>query len=261
MRTARAGTQSIERAVLLLRALSARAQTGWRLTDLAERCGLDRGTARRMLACLVEERMATQRTGDRHYLPGPMLYELGLAVPPLARFREACIPVLARLSAQTRCVGFLYLRSGNEFVCAARVGSSTIKGLSVVVGTRRPLCVSAGGIAILIALPKKERAAALEDNLRRLRQSGDPRLESVARMMKRSEQCGIGLNIGEFVPHITALGVALRTPSGAPFASLSLSGSSDALSRNRIDEAISAMESEARALELRSRPILAELCM
>ncbi len=259
MPTPRPGTQSIQRAVLLLRELSARAQTGWRLTDLAERCNLDRGTARRMLACLVAERMALQRPSDRHYLPGPMLFELGLAVPPLARFREACLPVLERLAALTHCVGFLYLRSGSEFVCAARVGSSPLKGLSVEVGTRRPLCVSAGGIALLIALPKKARAAALEDNLRRLAQSGDPRLKSVARMMKLSEQRGIGLNIGEFVPNITSLGVALRSPSGAPLASLTLSGSSESLARSRLDEAIALLQAEANALEVRAQPLMAEM--
>lgn len=245
---ARSGTQSIERAATLLRELSARARTGWRLSDLAERCALDRGTARRMLACLVRERMAVQRAADRHYLPGPALYELGLSVTPLAALQELARPALARLAAQTRCVAFLYLRSGSEFVCAARVGSATIKGLSVEVGTRRSLCVSAGGIAILVAMPKRERRLALAENLRRLRQAGDPRLKSVGRMLKRSEQRGVGLNIGEFVPNITALGVALRDADGAPYASLTLSGPSEILAKNRIDDAIAAMEAEARAI-------------
>jgi len=57
------GTQSIERALRVLRELSARARPGWRLTDLAERCDLDRGTASRMLACLVRERFAIKRRG------------------------------------------------------------------------------------------------------------------------------------------------------------------------------------------------------
>jgi DNA-binding IclR family transcriptional regulator len=253
------GTQSIERAALLLRELSTRARTGWRLTDLAERCSLDRGTTRRMLACLVRERLALQRTSDRHYLPGPMLYELGLALAPLARLKDASQAPLARLAARFRCVGFLYLRSGEDFVCAARVGASTMKGLSVEVGTRRPLCVSAGGIAILVALPKKERAAALEDNLRRLRQSGDLRERFVSRMMKRSLERGVGLNVGEFVPNITAIGVALRDAQGMPFASLTLSGASELLAGARLEEAISAMETEARGIEARSQAVLAGL--
>lgn len=253
------GTQSIERAVLLLRELSARARTGWRLTDLAERCGLDRGTTRRMLACLVRERMAVQRESDRHYLPGPMLYELGLSVPPMARLREVCNPALARVAAQFRCVAFLYLRSGNDFVCAARVGTSTLKGLSVEVGTRRALCVSAGGIAILVAMPRKERSAVLEENLARLRQAGDKRTALVAQMMKRSLERGVGLNLGEFVPDITAIGVPLRSADGAPFASLTLSGSSALLSNACLGEAIDAMHAEARGIEARSQAILAEL--
>ena len=97
-------------------------------------------------------------------------------------------------------------------------------------------------------MPKRERRLALAENLRRLRQAGDPRLKSVGRMLKRSEQRGVGLNIGEFVPNITALGVALRDADGAPYASLTLSGPSEILAKNRIDDAIAAMEAEARAI-------------
>src|SRR5919106_3409986 len=74
------GTQTVGRAVSLLREVAARGSFGWRLTDLAAHCGLDKATAYRMLKCLEEERLVKRRASDRHYLPGPLLFELGLTL-------------------------------------------------------------------------------------------------------------------------------------------------------------------------------------
>ena len=79
MAASRSGTQSIERAVRVLTEVTARSRFGWRPTDLAARCGLDRGTTHRILACLVRERLVQQRAVDGHYLPGPLLFELALS--------------------------------------------------------------------------------------------------------------------------------------------------------------------------------------
>lgn len=259
MRMAARGTQSIERALLLLRELSARARPGWRLTDLAERCALDRGTASRILSCLVRERFAVKRRGDRHFLPGPALYELGLALPEMTALTLHCQPALARLAERTRCVAFLYLRSGNDFVCASRAGVATIKGLSIEAGTRRALCLSSGGVAILVALPAAERASILAENLRRMRRARDRRIAAVERMVRRSEQRGAGVNLGEVVPRITSLAAAIRGPGGAPFAALVVSGPFELLPRERAEETLAAIEGEVRQIEARLPPRLAEL--
>lgn len=253
------GTQSIERALQVLRELSARARPGWRLTDIAERCGLDRGTASRILSCLVRERFAVKRRSDRHYLPGPALYELGHALPEMVAFETLCRPALGRLAARTRCVAFLYLRSDKDFVCVARAGEDSIKGLSIEVGTRRALCLSAGGVAMLIALPVEARAAVLAENLQRMRKARDRRLPAVERMIRRSEVRGAGVNLGDVVPRITALAVAIHGPGGAPFASLTVSGPFELLPRDRVEETLAAIEREARAIEAKARPALADL--
>ncbi len=253
------GTQSIERALLVLRELSARARPGWRLTDIAERCGLDRGTASRILACLVRERFAIKRRSDRHYLPGPALYELGHALPEMVAFEALCRPALARLAARTRCVAFLYLRSDKDFVCVAREGEDSIKGLSIEVGTRRALCLSAGGVAMLVALPAEIRAMVMAENLRRIRKARDRRLPAIERMIRRSEGRGAGVNLGDVVPRITALAVPIRGPGGVPFASLTVSGPFELLPRDRVEETLVAIEREVLAIEAKLRPALTDL--
>jgi len=253
------GTQSIERALRVIRELSARARPGWRLIDIAERCELDPGTASRILSCLVRERFAVKRRSDRHYLPGPALYELGHALPEMAAFEALCRPALARLASRTRCVAFLYLRSGPDFVCVASAGEASIKGLSIEVGTRRALCLSAGGVAILVALPAEMRAPILAENLQRMRRARDRRVPAVERMVRRSLLRGAGVNLGDVVPRIVSLAVAIRGAGGEAFASLTVSGSAELLPRERIEGALATIEKEARAIETRAGPALAGL--
>ncbi len=242
------GTQSIARAATLLRAVAARPQQGWRLTDLAAHCSLDKGSAHRMLAGLVRERMITQRAGDRHYLPGPLLFELGLGVTQLGDFRARAMPALTRIARAAPGVAFLYLLSGEEFVCAARVGPSTLKGLSIEVGTRRPLAVAAGGVALLLALPERAQRAVIAANLRQIAAWGAERRHAVQTMLRRSRRAGYALNLADVVPGIHSIAVPLPDAAGRSFASLSVSGAADTLPRARLDALAEVLRREARGL-------------
>lgn len=242
------GTQTVVRAVSLLREVAARGSFGWRLTDLAAHCGLDKATAYRMLKCLEEERLVKRRASDRHYLPGPLLFELGLTIAPLAAFQAAAQAPLARLARRSGGVAFLYLRSTNDFVCAGRVGKTELKGLSIHVGTRRPLVTNAGGTAIVVAMPPEESRAIVAENMKRLSRFGEVRARSIERMLKRSQGQGFGINLGDVVPGINALAVAIRDAQGEPVASLGVSGSSEDFPQSGIPKLREMLEDEARAL-------------
>ena len=50
-----AGTQTIQRASLLVRLIASRSRTGMRLAEVVQHCHLERPTAHRILKCLVDE--------------------------------------------------------------------------------------------------------------------------------------------------------------------------------------------------------------
>jgi DNA-binding IclR family transcriptional regulator len=238
------GTQSIERAVVLLKELSARGTFGWRLSDLAEHCNLDKGTTHRILSRLQHERLVQRRESDRHYLPGPLLFELSLTLAPLAEFQGACQAPLARLARRTRGVAFLYLRSGGDFVCAARLGNTPLKGLSIQIGTRRPLVSSSGGVAILLALPEDESRTIIAQNMKRIARFGELRAKSIDRMIRRSREHGFGVNLGDVVPGIHSFGMAVQDAKGAAFASLTVSGASADFPTSEIPRVRALLEEE-----------------
>ena len=251
------GTQSIERAVRILRELAARGESGWRLSDLAARCEVDKGTAHRVLACLVRERLVQQRAVDKHYFPGPMLYELGLSLPGYAAFQQACESRLSKFAAQMEAIAWLLLRSGNEYVCAVRKGTVELRGLMVHVGTRRPLFTSVGGVAILQTLPAREMEAILADNVQQeVAQRGDSRLKALAQMRDRSQRHGFGVNLGDVAPGVYAFAVPVRGGDGCAVAAVCLTGLAEQFGEARIDEVREAMSAVAVGVESDARQLL-----
>ena len=251
------GTQTVSRSVALLKAVAARPQQGWRLTDLAAFCGMDKGSAHRMLAGLVRERLVALRVPDKHYLPGPLLFELGLGLTPMHARCAAVRPALTRLAAQTSGAAFLYLRSGEEFVCAARTGLTTLKGMSIEPGTRRPLVVSAGGVAILLALPVPEQKRIEKINLRQIASVGDARVTAVQKMLRRSRRHGFGVNLADVVPGIDAFAMAVIDGTGAVFGSITVAVPALPASSGRIAAMETLLRSEARRFEIEQQALLA----
>jgi DNA-binding IclR family transcriptional regulator len=252
----RSGTQTLERGARLLRELAARGTVGWRLSDLARRCELDKGTAHRLLACFVRERLVRRRRGDRRYVPGPLLFELSLALPAYAAFQAAAARQLAATADLLDAYAFLCLRSGSDFVCAANTGGASAKALEHDVGLRRPLVVSAGGMAILVALPADEAAQVVAENLRRVKAAGEVRVKAIERMLRRSQAHGCGVHLSDIVPGVNTFAVAIRDAAGMPFASLSVAGRADELPLARLPGIVPTLEQAARDIAAQAATLL-----
>lgn len=240
------GTQSIERALRILRELAARGEFGWRLSDLAARCEVDKGTVHRILSCLVRERFVQQRPLDKHYFPGPMLYELSLSMPGYGAFRQACERRLAKFALQTESIAWLMLRSGNEYVCPVREGTLELRGLMVHVGTRRPLFTSVGGVAILQTLTSLEADRILADNEQQeIAQRGPGRLGALRKMRERSQRHGFGVNLGDVAPGVHAFALPVLDLQGRAVAAVCLTGLPEQLGEERLPEIRQALQEVA----------------
>ncbi len=244
------GARSLHRAIGLVRLLSTRGATGWRLSDLAREAALEHSTVHRMLACLLEERLAVRVSGTRRYTLGPLAYELGVAAAPHFAIERLAAPALTQLAAETRDIVFLNVRSGTDSVCVARFeGREALKAYTVEVGTRRPLSLSAGGAAILISLPRAEQTRIETQNLHTIEQRGEARQTAVRRMLQRSRRLGYGCNQEDLIPGIVAIGVPIRSATGEPLASLSLAAFGDDLKTPRRNRLIERLNTEAEKIE------------
>ncbi|MBO9353735.1 helix-turn-helix domain-containing protein [Bordetella petrii] len=245
----RTGTQSLGRGIKLMRVIATRPDFGWRLSDLAAACKQDKGTVHRMLACLVEERLVVQRPADRRYLPGPLMYELGLAVPTRVQFQRRAESVLQSFARRMGGIALLLLRSGNEYVCSVRTGTLQLSGLMVHAGTRRPLFTSVGGVAIIQTLPPDEARQVLLNNVaQEIAGHGTMRLHALQKMQERSDDHGWGVNLGDVVQGVHALAVPVLDTRGEAFAAVCLIGTPELYGEPRLPELHEALQGVASVL-------------
>lgn len=252
----RTGTQSIERAILILREIAKHGKFGWTPGELAQRCGLDRSTTQRILACLVRERMVNQRASNRQYIPGPLIFELGLAMSDYLEFQAACQPSVTRVAEYFNATSVLYHRSGIECVCTNRAGPAVYGGTIIEVGTRRPLLSSAGGVAILLTMPAREASAIVKKNKWQMRDRDKLYIALLENMLRRSSKLGYAFNQGEVSKGVNSFGVPIGFSAETAFASLTVANRAESLPSNRWPEIIEILQEEATKLQYKAEQIL-----
>lgn len=254
-----AGTQSIQRAIALLRLVAQSERADETAATLAQKLRLDRTTTHRILSCLADERLLTRSSERGQYRLGPLLYQFGLIAAERLDLRKLCHPSLARIAAEVGDTVFLMIREGHESVCADRLsGSFPVKTLVVDIGTRRPLGVGAGSLAILAALPPEEAEAALDANAKRIASYDGISLAAIRKRLpevRASHQVSVGV---VDVEGTHAVAVPVSDSAGRAVAALSIAAIAPRMSRDRQAQLFEILQREARAITalLRSGEVL-----
>lgn len=246
-------SQTVGRAILLLRLIASSQSRHLRLVDIAERAGLDKSTTHRLLQRLVQERMLAKDPGERGYRLGPLLHELGLAALPENNLREVANAPLQALAAATGDMAFLVKRSGFESVCLDRIaGNFAIQTLTQGVGDRHPLGVGVGGLAILAALSGAEQAIVLRavaPQLRRYRLSEKALRERVA----QTQADGYALDEGSAALEVTAMGRPVLDAGGFPVGAVFVASISSRMTPGRRTDTDKRLTSCVRSIEANLR--------
>lgn len=242
------GAQSIKRALAVLRYVASRPD-GVRLRDVARDCGLHKATCHRMLAALVEEGFLQTRPGDFFYALGWEALALGWSARARQDLPSLAKPGMMRLSEKTGDTVFLSIRSGIEAICIAReVGSFPIKTLTLEVGSRRPLGVGSGSMALLAFSSPKEQDEILE--------AVEPRLSAfpsfsrafLKEVAETTRQAGYTFNDQRVMEGMSAVGVPVLGQDGTVLASLSVAAISTRMQAERRQEIAQLLSREAAIL-------------
>jgi DNA-binding IclR family transcriptional regulator len=150
------GVAAVDRALCLLNAF----QPGDRalsLAELAQRTGLYKSTALRLLASLQHAGLLRQREDGRYALGAGLarlhaLYTAGFSL------EEEVLPVLRELVAQTQESASFYVRQGEQRLCLHRVDSPQPLRDHIRAGDVLPLARGAGG-RVLLAFAGAQGAA------------------------------------------------------------------------------------------------------
>lgn len=244
------GTQSIERAIGLLREVSAFGKEGARLTDLLQRCRMEYPTAHRILAALVAQQVLHKDAVTRRYRLGQLMYELSLGIEAKVDIRRECNAMTDALAQATGDTVFLNIRSGWDVVCIDRKeGSFPIRTFVFDVGSRRPLGVGAAGIALLLSDTEVDVERILRaNNIRFARYGKALSVDQLTSMVNRGRQIGY-VAIGDVAfPGVRAVSVPFTVRPGAPMSAVSVAAVSSRLPRSRIHELVALMNAQIQRL-------------
>ena len=244
------GTQSIQRALAVLRILATARESGLGLSEISMHAGLTRPTTHRILSVLVAEGIVEQRQGSRRYV-------IGEQIPLLALSRRTRDPLLDIVSPHLRAAvgefgdtGFFTRRVGLETVCVAReLGTYPIQALAWDVGERRPLGVSNAGIAILSGMQADAARDVLAKNRSRLSRYGVS-TEAILQEVAMARAKGFAARARSLIPGASPVSVTIRSPCGAAQGALTITPIPRRLSPKRTDEIVARLRMHTEAIEL-----------
>jgi IclR family transcriptional regulator, acetate operon repressor len=220
--------ESVDHALRL--AVMLQQQGSLRLTDVSERLGVARSTAHRLLATLVYRDFARQDS-DRHYVPGPALQKCTCA-EPVGRLRAIALPhaeVLSQHCGETVNLQFL-VGDHIRFIASVEPADQVLR-----VGNREgrmlPAHLASGGRAMLACVPESE---VIE-----LYSAADSPHIDVARLLtelRRTRRRGYAINNQATEAGVSAIGRALKAPSGTAVAALCVATPTVRFTRERMTE-------------------------
>lgn len=221
MRNETAGSlSSVDNALQVLELLSVRPSI--RVIEVAERLGVARSTAHRILAALLARGFVVQ---DAHkvYRVGPAIERFGrpqVAGPRVTK--EFIHPHLERLAETVGETCHVAVLEGNGTRFVDSVESTHALRVGSRIGMLLPAHKTAIGVALLAELPisalRSIYPRGLTGDAREARQT----LQTLERKIRSVRRNGFATNIGESDTGIAAVGMCLRDPHGRALAGIAV---------------------------------------
>lgn len=210
-----------------------------RVSDAAERLGVARSTAHRLLAMLVYRDFAEQDE-DRRYVAGPVLRR-PTTPEPAAELRRVALPHLQDLTARTDETTNLVVVVGDQARFVASVECDRVLRVGDRGGRVLPAHLASGGRAVL--------ATRDEDELRALYGgAGSPvaDVDGLVRELRRIRRQGFALNDQRTETGVTAVGAAV--PADGLAGGISISMPTARYRRDRLTEWAALLTATARGI-------------
>lgn len=241
--------QGVARLASLIRIIG-RAPHGQRLSDVANESGLSKSTVHRLLGSLVRERLIEHDEFTGRFYLSFEFFALGATAANRYGLVDLALPNLTRIEEECHDTVYFSVPWKTEAICLHRIeGRFPIKVLTLQVGSRRPLGVGSGSLALLAFMPDDEISSVLESNAKELEEYPGFAYTDILDMIKKARRAGHTLNQGMIIKDMSAIGVPVMGPDGFPLAAISVAAIGGRMEPKRRKELFDLISHEAKALE------------
>lgn len=205
------------------------------LSEVAQRAGLARPTARRLLITL-EQLGYVAADGGRFELT-PRVLELGISYFAGHGFWESATPRLRHLVEQTRESSSIAVLDGSDVVYVTRVAVPKLVTLAVSVGTRFPAAQTSLGKVLLAALEPEELTAALAEPSRSgIEPTWTPERSELDDLLAEVRAQGWAMSDQHLAPAIRSIAAPIRRADGTVLAALNVNAHAAETSLEKLTE-------------------------
>jgi len=217
--------------------------------ELARRFKLPRSTVFRLLSTLETMGFIERTEGGRDYRLGLAVLRLGFEYLASLPLNELGLPLLERLSTESRYPCNLVVRDGRSIVYVAKVSPPSPFTSSVNVGTRLPAHATVLGRILLedLSLPQL-RELYPEEHLETFSPNTPRTAVELFDMVQADRQRGYVLGEGFFETNISTIAAPVRDHTGNVVAALGMTVTSGHIDEGRVEELVQEVREAADEL-------------
>jgi DNA-binding IclR family transcriptional regulator len=243
---ARTGSQSVERALTVLRCLAA-SDVDLGVSDIATRTSLSVSTTHRLLQALRADGLVAQDPRTERYHLGPGLVALGRRAEARMPF-DHLMPHLEALAQATGESVSLGTRVGDEVLIVLHVDSPQPLRFDQPPGTYVPVHASAIGKALLAFAPDPAAEVASLDELGAFTDATLTTRDALLADLELTRRRGWALNDGERHPGVRTVAAPVFDATGRAWAGVSVQGPASRLTDDRLPEVAGTLLATTRGL-------------
>ena len=213
--------QSLARGLAVITAFSEESPT-MTLTEVAEKTGLTRATARRFLLTL--ESLGYVRAQGKGFSLTPLVMNLGYSYLASQGLSQIIAPHLADLSTQVHESASAAILDGGDIVYIARAAGRKIMQVQITLGTRFPAYATSMGRVLLADLDPTDSTGILEGSApRALTANTITDVRELAKEIGRVREQGYAFVDQELEVGLRSLAVPVRDRNGRVLAAINVS--------------------------------------
>jgi DNA-binding IclR family transcriptional regulator len=214
---------AVHRGLQILEML-AEQRKAWSTSEISRRLKIPKSTTSYLLHTL-ETRGYLHREGNGSYRLSMKLLALGSQAQHGVEVREAALPILRRLVAETGITGHVAVLEGNAAIYIERVPAPGFIQMDTWVGRQMPLHSTSSGKALLAFLPEQHVEPLLAGAL--LQRFTPKTIVSLPRLkqeLRRIRETGFAVDDEENTPGVRCIAAPIFDRFGREAAAISLTG-------------------------------------
>jgi len=241
--------QSVDRALSVLGLLARHGELG--VTEIAKDLAVHKSTAFRLVATLEAHDLVEQVSDRGKFRLGVGVLRLAGATTVRLDLVQESRPVAVRLAKAVGETVNVAVLSGLEALYLDQVSGPSVLALHQWAGQRIPLHATSNGKVLLAHAQPSVLEEVAARSLRRYTPNTIVEVAGLRREVEEVRRRGWALAVDELEEGLTAIAAPVRGADGAVMASLSASGPTFRLSRERTPEVAAAVQAAAREVSRR----------